>query len=126
MFMVILKYHIKIRAPVNARGTVIITIIGSLKLSNCAERTRNINTIARMNANIKLDELSIKSFESPSRAVLKVSSSTFDAMMSISSIPWLIDLPGARLADIVADTNLLYRYNSGGAVVSLKVTKLSS
>ena len=34
-----------------AKGTVIITIIGSLKLSNWAESTRKINTIARRNAN---------------------------------------------------------------------------
>jgi len=61
-----------ISAPVTARGTVIITIIGSLKLSNCAARTRNIRIRAKAKVKERLEELSMKSFESPARAVLKV------------------------------------------------------
>ena len=108
IFIVTSKYHIKRSAPVSARGTVIITISGSLKLSNWAARTRKIRIRASMKANIRLDELSWKSFESPARAVRKESSRTSSAILSISSIPSLIVFPGARPADIVAATNLLY------------------
>src|SRR4030042_3106417 len=114
MFMVILKYHIKTSAPVSARGTVIITISGSLKLSNWADRTRKIKINASRNANIRLDELSRKSFESPESAVLNESSRTSSAILSISASPSLIVLPLARPAETVAATNRLYLQGGGG------------
>jgi hypothetical protein len=76
IFIVTPKYHMKISAPVIARGTVIITTKGSLKLSNCAARTRKMSISARTKAKVRLEELSLKSLESPARAVLKVSSRT--------------------------------------------------
>src|SRR5674476_928641 len=126
IFIVTLKYHINKRAPVKANGTVIITIKGSLKLSNWAARTRKIRIIANINANIRLDELSLKSFESPASAVLNVSSSTSFDILSISSSPSLIVFPFAKPAEIVADTNLLYLFSWGGAVSSVRVTRLSN
>ncbi len=50
-------------APANASGTVIMMISGSIKLSNCADSTRKINTSANMNAKDVLEELSAKSLD---------------------------------------------------------------
>ena len=60
-----------------------------------------------MKANIKLEELSRYSLESPVRAVRKVSSSVSLAILSISSNPCPIVLPSASPAEIVADTKRL-------------------
>ena len=87
IFIVIPNSHINSSAPKRASGTVNIITNGSLKLSNCAAITRKMSKMASPNANKRLDELSRKFLDSPSRAVLNVSSSTSFAMRSISSSP---------------------------------------
>ena len=59
------------------KGTVIIIINGSIKLSNCAARTKKISTNASRNANKVLEELSAKSLEAPASDVSNVSSKNF-------------------------------------------------
>jgi len=52
----------------------------------------------------RLDELSLKSFDVPVKAVANDLSKTFSAILSIDVIPSPIVLPGARLAENVAET----------------------
>jgi hypothetical protein len=96
-----------ITAPASARGTVIMMIKGSTKLSNCAASTRKINTRAKRKAFCVLEELSAKSLEDPLRLVVNDSSSTFFEMRSISLMPSPSVLPLAKPADTMALFNLL-------------------
>jgi hypothetical protein len=48
-------------------GTVKIMINGSIKLSNCAAKIKNINNKANPNANEVLELLSTKSLDSPNQ-----------------------------------------------------------
>ena len=107
MFMVTPNTHMKKRAPNNASGTVNMMMSGSLKLSNWAASTRKIRIRARPKAKNRLDELSWNSFDSPARAVRKVSSSTSAAMRSISSRPWPMVYPFWRPDDTVAEIKRL-------------------
>ena len=74
-------------APASARGTVIMMINGSRKLSNCADRIRKIRPNARKKAKAVLDELSAKSREAPLKDVAKDSSKTLSAIRCISAMP---------------------------------------
>ncbi len=113
-------------APTRASGTVSIITSGSLKLSNCAERTRYIKTRASTNAKKRLDVLSTKSFDCPDKAVEKLSGSrTLCAILSISSIPCPKVYPCARDAETVAATKRLYRYSCGGMLLSSIFMRLS-
>ncbi len=99
-----MKYQSEISAPSNASGTVNKIIKGSRKLSNCAASIKYINPSASINAKIKLDELSLKSFEVPSSAVANLSSRTLSATLCIASIPSPKETPGANPAETVAET----------------------
>ena len=60
-----------------------------------------------MKANIRLEELSRYSLESPDKAVRNVSSSTLSAILSISSRPSPMVLPSASPAEMVAEMKRL-------------------
>src|SRR5690554_5350819 len=90
-------------APATAIGTVKIIIKGSIKLSNCADRIKNISSNAKQNAYRVLELLSTKSLDSPPKSVVKDSSSTLSLISFIAAIPSPILCPLAKLAETVAD-----------------------
>ena len=92
-------------SPPQYQRTVIITIKGSLKLSNCAAKTRKIISREIIMANIRLSELSRNSFDSPDNAVQEASRKCFGCNPSISSNPSPIVYPLASPDEIVAATN---------------------
>ena len=107
MFIVCPLAAMNTSAPAMASGTVSMMTSGSLKLSNCAARIRYISTIASRKANIRLEELSRNSFESPASAVRKSSPSVCSAIRSISSSPCPMVFPFASPAETVADRKRL-------------------
>ena len=98
---------------------------GSIKLSNCAAKIKNINNKASPKAKEVLELLSTKSRDSPPKSVVKESSSTLAFISFIASIPSLILLPGESPAETVADIYLLLWYNWGGLLFSSIFTTLS-
>jgi multidrug efflux pump len=87
--------------------TVPLAVSGALLFMHFNGQTMNIYTKAKIKANIKLDELSRYSFDSPVKAVRKVSSNTSAAIASIASKPSPIVFPSAKPADTVAATKRL-------------------
>jgi hypothetical protein len=75
---------------------------GSMKLSNCAARIKNINTKANPKAKAVFELLSTKSRDSPPKSVVKVSSKNFslNVVHCINSVAYTF--AWSKTAEIVA------------------------